>query len=142
MSDRRVAPGAGWAAYAQHAREAAGLTKTELARRIGVDRMTVTRWESGRFRPDKATDVAMFARATGCPTDEALAAAGFRPGVAAPAEPSRTPDPELDRIRQSKLSPAAKARLIQRITERRQREEAQRLADLEDLIRAQERLER
>ncbi len=137
----RNAVGAGnWPQYVTAAREGAGLTKTELARRIGVDRGTVARWESGQRKPDNPAVVVTFADVCHLDRDEALAAAGFRPAAEAPKEPSRA-DPELDRIRKSKLSRAAKARLIARITERRQREEQQRLADLEDLIAAQERLE-
>lgn len=131
-----------WASYVKAARTMAGLSQTDLAIRTGISRNTISRWEVGRYRPDKPEDVITVARATGVDPAEALAAAGFRPEVPAPAEPTRPPDPELDRIRSSKLSPAAKARLIQRITERREREQANRLADLEDLIRAQERLER
>jgi transcriptional regulator with XRE-family HTH domain len=141
--------GTTWASYVKAARQAAGLSQTDLAVRTGISRNTISRWEVGRYRPDKPQDVITVARATGVDPGEALAAAGFRPDVPPPVEPTRTPDPELDRIRQSKLSPAAKARLIARIKERREieeeqrrREQEQRLADLEDLIRAQERLER
>lgn len=144
-----LTPRGTWPAYVKAAREGAGLTKTELGRRVGVDRGTVARWESGQRKPDSPAVVATVADVLGLDREEALAAAGFRPGAAAPPEPTRAPDPELDRIRRSKLSPAGKARLIARITERRQqeeeqrkREQEQRLADLEDLIRAQERLER
>lgn len=136
------ASGTTWASYVKAARVAAGLSQTDLAVRTRISRNTISRWEIGRYRPDKPEDVISVARATGVDPNEALAAAGFRPDVPAPPEPTRTPDPELDRIRESKLSPAAKAKLTARIKERRQREQEQRLADLEDLIRAQERLER
>lgn len=130
-----------WASYVKAARVAAGLSQTDLAVRTRISRNTISRWEVGRYRPDKPEDVITVARATGVDPGEALAAAGFRPDVPPPADPTPPPDPELDRIRASKLSPVAKARLIARITERRQREQDARLADLEDLIRAQERLE-
>ena len=32
-------------------RESAGLTQAELARAVGVDRVTVANWESGRTEP-------------------------------------------------------------------------------------------
>ena len=32
-------------------REAAGLTQAELARRVGVNKLTVSRWERGAMRP-------------------------------------------------------------------------------------------
>lgn len=140
-SSGEPASGTTWASYVKAARKAAGLSQTDLAVRTRISRNTISRWEIGRYRPDKPEDVIAVARATDVDPVEALAAAGFRPDVPTPSEPTRPPDPELDRIRASKLSPAAKARLIARIEERRQREQQQRLADLEDLIRAQERLE-
>lgn len=131
-----------WATFAKNAREGAAVSQSELARRLGIDRVTVYRWETGKQRPENVAVVQAFARALNIPVEEALAAAGLLPSAKPPMEPTRDPDPELDRIRRSKLSNAAKARLIQRITERREREQQARLADLEDLIRAQERLER
>lgn len=38
-------------AYVRALREALGMTQTELAERIGVDKMTVARWEWGKLRP-------------------------------------------------------------------------------------------
>lgn len=37
--------------YIRTLREALGLTQTQLAERIGVDKMTVARWEWGKLRP-------------------------------------------------------------------------------------------
>lgn len=141
-SNDAPASGTTWASYVKAARKSAGMSQTDLAIRSRISRNTISRWEIGRYRPDKPEDVIAVARATGVDPGEALAAAGFRPDVPPPSEPTRAPDPELDRIRASKLSAPAKARLIARITERREREQAARLADLDDLIRAQEQLER
>jgi len=44
--DRTPSPG-----YITTLREALGLTQKELGERIGVDKMSVSRWERGRLRP-------------------------------------------------------------------------------------------
>lgn len=131
-----------WASFVKAARVGIGMSGAEFARQVGVGRETVWRWEAGRYRPEDPAVVKKVADVLNVDLDEALAAAGFRPDVEPPAGPTRPPDPEIDRIERSKLSAPAKRRLIARIKERRQREQEQRLADLEDLIRAQERLER
>ena len=83
-----------WATFVATIRRAMSLDKTAFGRRIGVDRGTVHRWESGRFRPKSADDVARFAEGTGVDLHEALAAAGFIPS--APERPARPPlDPDL-----------------------------------------------
>ncbi|MGH3679749.1 MAG: hypothetical protein ACRDT2_05745 [Natronosporangium sp.] len=50
-------------------------------------------------------------------------------------EPTKDPDPELDRIRTSQLSPDRKKELIRYVLARRARDEAARLEDLEQMIR-------
>jgi hypothetical protein len=40
-------------------REAMGLTQEEMAERLGVDKMTVSRWERGTLRPRKESLVAL-----------------------------------------------------------------------------------
>ena len=84
-----------WATYARAAREAAGLDKTDLAKRMGSTRQTIGRWESGRYKPATADDVIAFARATGVDEREALAAAGILPVELPPERPTR-PDPPMD----------------------------------------------
>jgi transcriptional regulator with XRE-family HTH domain len=87
-----------WAAYATASREAAGLNKSALARRLDVDRATVSRWETGATRPDSAETVVAFADLFGLDRDEALSAAGFRPGTTdAPARPAPL-DPREDPV--------------------------------------------
>lgn len=49
----------------------AGLTQRELARRVGVDRSTVTKWELGISAP-KARDIPRLATELNCSTDELL----------------------------------------------------------------------
>ena len=46
MLDRAPSPG-----YLASLREALGLTQKELGERLGVDKMTVSRWERGTLRP-------------------------------------------------------------------------------------------
>lgn len=87
-----------WASYVQAAREQAGLSRSELAKKIGTAYATVWRWETDRQRPERAEIVARFASVTGVDLDEALAAAGLRPTAAAPDRPAaqQVPlDPDL-----------------------------------------------
>lgn len=70
------------------------MTKSELARRLKVDRTTVIRWESGKSRPEDAATVQAFAALFGLDVDEVLAAAGLRVGTPPPGR--STSDPPLD----------------------------------------------
>lgn len=126
-----------WATYITTARERAALTKSELARRVGKDRATVGRWEDGKNRPDDADLVARVADVLGLDLDEALAAAGLRPGVTPPPTPTVEVDEEIDLVRTDKrLDPDMKRRIIALILERRERdrirniEETRRMIDL------------
>lgn len=117
-----------------------GGRKAAFARRAGVDPKTIAHWLAGNVDVSESS-LRRVAEAFGRRPMDLLVEVGYYRADEVgerPAEPAQPPDPELDRIRRSNLSPAAKARLIQRITERRARD----LADLEDLIAAQERLER
>lgn len=103
-----------WATYVKSARERVGMTKTELARRLRVDRATVARWESGANRPEDADLVSRFADMFGLDLDEALAAAGLRPAARPPRTPTKEPplDPDLvtlmRRLADPNVSEAAK----------------------------------
>src|SRR5947207_4964129 len=48
MSKANVPPSPG---YLRSLREALGLTQSELARKLGVNKLTVSRWERGELRP-------------------------------------------------------------------------------------------
>lgn len=50
-------------------REKAGLTKVQLADKLGVDISTVCKWESGPNRP-KADEILRLAELFGCSIDE------------------------------------------------------------------------
>lgn len=86
-----------WAAYVTAVRERVGMSKSELARRLGVDRGTVHRWESETSRPEDATVVTAFAELFDLDTDEALTAAGLRVSATPPTRPTRDAplDPDL-----------------------------------------------
>jgi transcriptional regulator with XRE-family HTH domain len=95
MRNTKASQGGNWAAYAKAAREAAHLSQSEFARRIGVDRVTVYRWETGRQKPEDGDMVRRFAEVAGTPLDESLSAAGLRPDdTRIPRTPTR--DPALD----------------------------------------------
>lgn len=121
-----------WATYAKAARGL--MSQSELARRLGVDRVTVYRWETSKQRPESADIVARFAEVTGVDVEEALAAAGLRPGVTAPEEPAREPDEELDLIMTAPVDNQTKQLMVQRLLERRERERQARLEDLRFMI--------
>lgn len=127
-------PGRGsWATYVRSAREHRNLSIAELARRVGVDRGTVHRWEGGRNRPESADVVGTLADVLGLDVDEALAAAGLRPGVGAPAQPTVEVDEELELVRtDDRLTERQKSRIIEIILERR---EQQRAASIEETRR-------
>ena len=68
--DRPPSPG-----YIVSLREALGLTQEEFGDRLGVDKMTVSRWERGTVRPRAASLAAL----------EKIRRAATRKGVALPA---------------------------------------------------------
>lgn len=101
-----------WASYVQAAREQAGLSRSELAKKIGAAYATVWRWETGRQRPERAEIVVRFASVTGVDLDEALAAAGLRPAKTAPARPATQQlplDPDLAWLAQRLQDPSTPA---------------------------------
>ena len=55
----------------REARIAKGLTQKDLARRMGVDRSTVTKWENDQSNP-KVAALSKLADALGVTTDELL----------------------------------------------------------------------
>lgn len=90
-----------WAGYVKVAREHARLSRSGLADKIGVSYATVWRWETGKQSPENAAVVARFAEVTGVDLNEALAAAGLRPGEEAPEQPTiqeRPLDPVLAEV--------------------------------------------
>lgn len=123
-----------WATYIKAAREHAQLNKTQLAQRIGKDRATIGRWEDGKNRPEDAHLVALVAEVLGLDQEEALAAAGLRPGVKAPQQPTREPDEEVDLIMRAKVSDATRRRMLDRLAELRERDKQRRLDDIRWII--------
>ena len=53
---RRITPG-----FIVSLREAMGLTQKQFAQKLGVSKMTVSRWECGRMRPSSTTTAAIVA---------------------------------------------------------------------------------
>jgi transcriptional regulator with XRE-family HTH domain len=84
------------------------MNKSELARRLHVDRGTVTRWEAGKSRPEDATVVTAFADLFGLDVDEALTAAGLRLTATPASRPTRDVplDPDLKIIMRRLANPA------------------------------------
>lgn len=90
------------------------MTKVELARRLGVDRMTVTRWENGQNRPERGDVVQQVAELFAIDLDTALAAAGLRPATVTPIRPDPL-DPLLVQARELFEDPATPAALKEQI---------------------------
>jgi transcriptional regulator with XRE-family HTH domain len=123
-----------WATYAQAARERAGLNKAEAARRIGVDRGTVHRWEIGQNRPEDPDVVSTVAKVYGVDIDEALAAAGMKPGQPAPSEPTVERDPEIEAILAAPVSPIQQKRMLELLFQMRERDRQRRMEDIAFLL--------
>lgn len=123
-------PRSAWATFAKAAREGARLTQSELARRVGTDRTTVWRWETGRQKPENVAIVVDFARVTNIDLSEGMAAAGLVPDVEPPTEPTRQPDVEIDLIMKSGAPDALKRRMLERLHQLRTRDQQRRMEDL------------
>lgn len=122
-------------AWAQFAKSARGrMPQSELAKQLGVDRATIYRWENGLQRPENADTVARFAQITGIDVEEALAAAGLRPDVQAPHEPTRELDEVEVLIINAPVGEELKQRMLRNLDERRERERQQRLRDFGEMI--------
>lgn len=96
---RDIAPGATWASYVRAARSHAGLSVTKLAELAKVGRATIYRWETGAARPERAEIVARVAQVCGVDLEEALTAAGFRPGEKALDHPQGQAPPVPESVR-------------------------------------------
>lgn len=94
-----------WAAYVTALREAAGLSKADFGRRLGVDRTTVHRWENGRSRPDNPAIVQRLAAMFGVDLEQALSLAGLRPADEEPVETPPPLDPDLKALVRKLASP-------------------------------------
>jgi len=115
------------------------MSQSELARQLKVDRVTVWRWENGQQRPEDAGVVARFAAILCLDEEEALAAAGLRPGVAAPTEPTRERDEELEEILVADLPQRIKQELIEAVLAEREHDKERRMQMIQRLIRAERR---
>lgn len=127
-----------WATYIGAVREGTLLSKAEFARRIGVDRGTINRWENGQTKPTDVAILMRLARTFQLDLDDVFGAAGFRPEaeVEAPA-PER--DEEAEEIMASNLPPSIKRELLQVLAEERERDKQRRLEQMRRLIAAQRR---
>lgn len=80
-----------WASLVKRAR--AVMSGAEMARRLGVDRATIWRWETGQQRPERIEIVEAFAALFRINLDDALTAAGMRPAT---DEVAPTPEMRYD----------------------------------------------
>lgn len=124
-----------WAAYVKKLRTAVGMSVRTFAERLGVDEATVWRYETARTKPHNPDVPERIAELFQIDLDEVLAAAGLRRDVQPPAEPTRTPDPEIDEIQRSGLPERTREELIEHVMQQRARDEERRIEDLRRMIR-------
>lgn len=123
-----------WATYVRALRERTPVNNVEFARRAGVDRGTVDRWMNGKTRPTDPEVLQRFAEGFELDPDEVFAAAGLRPGVEAPSEPTREQDEELEAILTADIPTAAKQELIEMLMQLREQDKARRMDTLRLII--------
>lgn len=124
-----------WAEYVRRLRDATGISRPELARRLSVDPATVWRWETQKQKPESPDIPQAIARLFGLDVDEVLAAAGLKPESAAPAEPTLELDEEIELVRTDpNLDPDMKIRIVSLIMDRRARERQDGLTETQQLI--------
>ncbi|MGW9196100.1 helix-turn-helix domain-containing protein [Micromonospora chersina] len=95
-----------WANYVRALREATGLSRPQLAKRLVVDPATVWRWETGKQKPDGPAVPEALAEMFKLDLDEVLAAAGLRRDrPAAKPAPALPMDPDVQIIVRRLASP-------------------------------------
>lgn len=96
-----------WANYVQSLREATGLSRPQLAKRLGVDPATVWRWETGKQKPESPAVPEALAELFRLDLDEVLAAAGLRRDRQATKPVPEVPmDPDLQVIMRRLADPS------------------------------------
>lgn len=133
-----------WAEYVRRLRDATGLSRPELARRLSVDPATVWRWETEKQKPESPDIPQAIARLFGLDVDEVLAAAGLKPESGpSPAEPTLELDEEIELVRTDpNLDPDMKVMIVDMIIERREHDRQAALAETRRLIEMMKRRRR
>lgn len=126
-----------WATFAKRSRLGAvpPVSQSELARRLETDRTTIWRWEHGKQKPDAPDIVVRFAMALNIDPDEALAAAGFKPGIIPPAEPTRDYDEDFRRVMAADVDEDTRRLALEQLELMRQRDIQRRADDIEFFLR-------
>lgn len=127
-----------WGGYVSALREAVGISRAELARRLGVDPTTVWRWETAGSRPESAEVPEALAALFKLDLDEVLAAAGLKT-ASVPAAPTREVDEEVENIMSSNFSDRVKRELLEVLAEERARDKARRIDNMNRLMDARRR---
>lgn len=124
-----------WATYVSALRQATGISRAEMARRLGVDPTTVWRWETGRQKPESPAVPQAMAGLFHLDLDEALAAAGLKPDVEPPKEPTRERDEEMELILSAPVDERTKKQMIDRLLMLREQDRRRRIDEIEFWIR-------
>jgi hypothetical protein len=121
-----------WSAYVARVSRSPGWTPTRLARVSGIAKSSIYKWMTEGASSGLTIDsVYRIADAVGEPRAVALHAAGNLTGT--------EPDPEVDLIMASNRSDRVKAQMVDRLMARREEERRRRFADLEWMLRDDDR---
>lgn len=118
-----------WASYIQALRKATGVSRAELARRLGVDPTTVWRWETKRQKPESPDIPLAIAELFSLDADEVMAAAGLKPDTAV-SQPTVEVDEELELILNAPVNARMKKKMIERLFELREQDKQRREAEI------------
>lgn len=123
-----------WGEYVRQLRKATGISRPELARRLGINPSSVWRWEERGARPESPDVPEALANLFHLDLDDVLAAAGLRPRAEAP-EPTVEVDDEVQLVLDDDdLPPRMKTRIIGMIHERREREKQAAIEETRNVI--------
>lgn len=119
-----------WAQYVKSGTERPGWSVARLARESGIHRSTIFRWIKGDGGNVTVDSVRRIAEALGEDPDEALRAAG----QLVASTPAGGSDEELELIMRAPVDDQLKARMVEMLLKRREREREQRIADFQVLL--------
>lgn len=117
--------GDAWSAYLRRMLALRGMTVTDLAKKSGLHRTTISEWLNKGAGAITIQSVYLVADALQDDRETALRAAGDIPAGR---------DPEVDLILSAPWTEAKKAEMIDRLMQRREEERQRRLADLRFVI--------
>ncbi len=102
-----------WATYVKALRVATGMGTKSFAEKVGVDPVTLWRWETAKTKPESPAVPEKLAELFKLDLDEVLTAAGLKSAAEVPTEPTREDiDEELEMILRARIPEKVKAELL------------------------------